>query len=281
MPSLPSSGAGIGFGVVPDVNDADTRAQFEALCAELSVRTGTSIVARPAHSPAELASLLAADSIQLAWVSPTLLLTSTQLARAVPLVSSVRQGQTAFHGAVFVRDDSLIRSLLDMRGKHAAWVAPTSASGYLFPRLVLAGHGIDPSTFFASETFHHSHGNVAKVVLGGEADVGGVHAVFEGGDSTKRLLRAPFLDNPPPGVSARIVFTTPPIPSDLIVASHTLPVAVRATLATTLASLAESVTARGPMLHIFGAESFVRFDPRTLESLREQVSYGRELGLLD
>jgi phosphonate transport system substrate-binding protein len=280
MPSFPASGSSIAFGVVPDVSDAETRAQFEALCAELSAHTGASVVPRLAHSPAELASLLAAGSIQLAWVSPTLLLTSSQLARAVPLVSSVRQGQTAFHGAVFVRDDSPIRSLLDLRGKHAAWVAPTSASGYLFPRLVLAGHGIDPSAFFASETFHHSHGNVAKVVLGGQADVGGVHAVFEGGDSTKRLLRAPFLDNSPPGVSARIVFTTPPIPSDLIIASHALPVAVRAALATTLASLGDSDTASVPMLHIFGAESFVRFDPRTLESLREQVGLWLELGML-
>jgi ABC-type phosphate/phosphonate transport system substrate-binding protein len=263
--------------VPPDVDDAQSRLAFADLCAALSRATRMPFI-RSACNRRSARGLAAARS---GWrVSPTLLLTSAELSGAVPLVSSVRQGMTTFHGAMFVREESPIRSMLDLKGTRVAWVAPTSAAGYIFPRLMLASRGIDPALLFASETFLHSHGNVASAVLNGEADVGSVHAVFEAGDPTRRVLRAPFLDLVVPGTSPRILFTTEAIPSDLIVAAARVSEQTRESLASALALLHESPVARGPVLHIFGAESFARYDEQSLQPLREQVMYGRELGVL-
>jgi phosphonate transport system substrate-binding protein len=279
--SRPPLGAGIVFGVVPDLDDTQTGTSFSLLCEVLSRRSGQRILPRRCRSPLELAQALGAGEIQLAWVSPTLLLSASALARAVPVACSMRQGLTAFHGVAFVREASPIVSVLDLKGKRAAWVAPTSAAGYFFPRMTLAGRGIDPTTFFASESFYHSHGNVAAAVLGGEADVGAVYAVFENGDPTRRLLRAPFLEREPNTPTARILFATDPIPSDLIVATASLSTETSAAIAAALKTLHEDPHAQAPLVHIFGAEAFVSHDPTSFATLREQVAYGRELGLLE
>lgn len=266
------------FGCVPDTDDERTRELLGNICDRLGKALGRKVEPHRSPSPAALASAVKAERVQIAWVSPVLLLTSPLLADAVPLASTLRQGITSYHGVLFTREDAPYRSTLDLRGARAAWVAPTSAGGYLFPRLALGSYGLDPRILFASETFHGSHGNVARAVLSGSADVGASYAVFENGDPSRPLVRAPFLDID--GGPGRVLFTTSEIPSDLIVASSVMPVDVRSALTLALESLADDRKAREAMSIVLGADAFVRFASASLEPLREQIEYGRELELL-
>jgi len=279
-PTPPSGSKPLTFGLVPDSHDDETRAVLSDFCVQLSEASHIPIRPHVAPSPAALASAFARGRVDVAWVSPTLLLTSRKLESAVPLVQSVRQGVAEYHAALFVAEDSPLKSPADLQGAHAAWVAATSAAGFIFPRLALASHGLVPDALFTTESFHDSHGAVARAVLSGHADVGATYAVFEDGDPTRPLVRAGFVDAMS-GKEARVLHVAGPIPSDLIVAAPGLAVTVRAALVTALEHLADEEGAKPAMWKLFGADRWQRFEPGALDPLREQVDTGRALGLLD
>lgn len=264
------------FGCVPHTDDDHTRARLLELCAWLSTRLGTLVRPHRAPSPEALASAYGAGRVDIAWVSPALLLTSPALADARPLVSSIRQGLASYHAALFVEKSSRFRSPSDLRGARAAWVASTSAAGYIVPRLSLAAHGLDPRELFASETFYDSHGNVARAVFGGAADVGATFAVFERGDPTAKLVRAGFLEAATG--EGRILHVSGPIPSDPIVISPKLAVHHRIELLDAFTHGASEVLPA--VRHVLGAEEFQPVRPASFDALREEIEDGRELGLL-
>jgi len=58
---------------------------------------------------------------------------------AEPLLSEVYRGSPTYKGRVFVRRDSGITSLADLRGRDIAFADPISESGYLFPLDLFVG----------------------------------------------------------------------------------------------------------------------------------------------
>jgi phosphonate transport system substrate-binding protein len=266
------------FGLVPSDDTPEIRAHVRELCASLARRIGQRVKPLIAHKPHELVWAFADSRVDLAWISPSLFVMG--LDGVTPLASSVRQGMTAYFGVLFVEASSRYRSVYDLRGARVAWAAKTSASGYVFPRLALASHGLDPRTLFGAEDCFDSHGDVAREVLSGRFDVGATFATFEGGDATKEISRAGFLDAAP-GRSGRIVFVTPPIPADLVVARNGLRTPIVDAATAWLAELDRDPTAARAVRVVIGADGFRRFDPQDLAPLRAQIEDGRTLGLID
>ncbi|MGE0785373.1 MAG: phosphate/phosphite/phosphonate ABC transporter substrate-binding protein [Sandaracinaceae bacterium] len=263
------------FGLVPVHDDVETHRAIDALAVALSNGLGCACTPVRCGSPRDLANRFLRGEVDIAWSSPTLAL--TELRDAVPLVTSVRQGVAYYHGVLFVRQDSDIKSLLDARGRTVGWVAETSASGYLFARVALASMGFAPDSFFCDERFAGSHGAVAEAVASGEADVGATFAVFEEGDATRPLLRAGFAEDLPED-GFRILFCTPPIPSDLLVASKSAMDEYGPFLREAVLALA----ARAPdaLKAVLGADEFMACRPRFFEQLRIQLEDARILGVL-
>lgn len=262
---------GFTFGVVPFDSNESSRLLLKDFCAGLSAEIDAEVLPHRAPSPAALVSAIHSGRVQAAWLSPSLLATSPRLAGVLPLVSSVREGATSYHAALFVRADSLIQRPEDLAGRRVAWVAPTSASGYLFPRAALAELGLNPATLFASETFGDSHGAVAAAVARRRADAGATFVVFERHDPTLPVARAGFLDfeDAPP---MRVIVRAGPIPSDVIVASPRLPVQLRSRLKLALQRLAARAESKRAIRALFGAEAFEPFSDasrRVFSSLLE------------
>lgn len=263
------------FGLVPSTDDPRTRLHLTDLCTLLGGLVGGVIVPHVAPSPGALASAIAAGRVQIAWLSPTLMVTTPGLSSVVPLVSSVREGVTSYHAALFVDDASPIRSVEQLAGTRVAWIAPSSASGYLFPRAALRARGLDPGRLFASEGFHNTHGRVAEAVLLGRAQVGATFVHFEGGDPTRSLVRAGFLDVVK-GRTGRVLEVAGPIPADLIASTPEVPIHARAALAMALQRLADHPSAREPLRALFGVERFAPFASAGARALRALIDLGRE-----
>ncbi len=268
---------GFTFGVVPYDNDEGSRLILKDFCLGLSREVGAEVLPHRAPSPAALVSAIHAGRVQAAWLSPSLLATSQRLASVLPLASSVREGATSYHAALFVRGDSPIQSPRDLARRRVAWVAPTSASGYLFPRAALAELGINPATFFASEAFLDSHGAVAAAVSEGRADAGATFVVFEHNDPKLTVARAGYLslESAP---SMRVIVRAGPIPSDVIVASPDLAVQLRARLTIALQSLAAGVESRRAIRALFGAEGFEPFTESSRRALSSLLETARATG---
>jgi phosphonate transport system substrate-binding protein len=73
---------------------------------------------------------------------------------------------------MYVRADSGITSLEQMRGRTMAWADPNSASGYLIPRAAMRAQGINPESFFGRSGFAGGHEQAIVAVLGRQFDAG-------------------------------------------------------------------------------------------------------------
>jgi phosphonate transport system substrate-binding protein len=94
---------------------------------------------------------------------------------------------------MYVRADSGITSLEQMRGRSMAWADPNSASGFLIPRAALRQAGISPETFFGRTGFAGGHEQAIVAVLGRQFDAGVTWASGIGEESqgfTRGMLRA-------------------------------------------------------------------------------------------
>jgi len=92
------------------------------------------------------------------------------------LLKAERKGKTVYRGEIIVRNDSGIDTIEDLRGKVFAFVNPASASGCLYPKILLMQNGIDPDTDLAEVIYPGQHTMVVVSVMNGQVDAG---AVFE------------------------------------------------------------------------------------------------------
>jgi ABC-type phosphate/phosphonate transport system substrate-binding protein len=247
---------------------------MDELCQLLEHDTGMTVSPLLAPSPSTLADALVTGKAQFAWLSPTLLLMLPKLASMVPLLSSVRQDVAFFHAVVFAAMGSRVESIADLHQVSAAWVAPTSAAGYLVPRLTLARRGVDVTSAFVREDFLGTHGAVATAVLEGRADVGATYAHFEHGDAARRLLRTGYSDAVI-GSKANVLAVSGPIPADMIVAHPDVAPAVRIAVAGALSRLPSDPVGRHALRTVIGADDFRAVTPealRELEALAEASS---------
>lgn len=90
------------------------------------------------------------------------------------VVAEEADGSIGYFAVMYVRADSGITSLEQMRGRSLAWADPNSTSGYLVPRFELRQAGIDPEPgrFFSRTGFGGGHEQATIAVLQRQFDAG-------------------------------------------------------------------------------------------------------------
>jgi phosphonate transport system substrate-binding protein len=98
------------------------------------------------------------------------------LARPVALDNT-----STYHGLIFVRKDSGIKSVGGMKGKRFAFVGKSTFAGYLFPIESFRHHGISNSKEYLKESyFTGTHRDTIYDVLEKKADIGAAkNTVFD------------------------------------------------------------------------------------------------------
>jgi phosphate/phosphite/phosphonate ABC transporter binding protein len=96
------------------------------------------------------------------------------------IVRRKRYGRDWYKGIIFTHEDKNVSSLEDLRGKSFAFVDPSSASGYLFPkaRMIDAGVAENSANFertFSSMSFLGRHDRVVRAVYRGEFAAGATY----------------------------------------------------------------------------------------------------------
>lgn len=108
--------------------------------------------------------------LDFAWLSPVSYVQAHDQANAQVLLKSVRAAGPYYWSAIITRKDTGIKSLADLRGKSIAWIDPTSAAGYTFPRAYLVGKGINPDSYFGKQTFAGKHDAAVLSLMNGTVD---------------------------------------------------------------------------------------------------------------
>ena len=85
---------------------------------------------------------------------------------------SVRYGSASYNGQIFVRADSGIETLADLKGKTFCRPDPLSTSGWVIPSITLKAAGVDPETDLAQVVDAGSHDASVAGVYNGDCDAG-------------------------------------------------------------------------------------------------------------
>jgi phosphonate transport system substrate-binding protein len=241
------------------------QAARDAFAEALESRVGSPFRVKVFGSYESLALAVESGSVAFAWLPPALAVQLVDRDRATPLVSLVRDGSAEYRGTVFVRGDSSIRGVEDLRGKRFAWVDELSCAGYLFPRRALTERGFGENSF-ADERFLGSHAAVGRAVAAGDADAGATFLHVADDDLAGTEVVAGWADATTDAM--RTLLVTDPIPTDLVCASSHVAPALAEAVGTALAALHTEDASSRILRELFGVTRFEPADIGRYEAVR-------------
>jgi phosphonate transport system substrate-binding protein len=162
------------IGIEPEHNIFDQVERYRYLADYLSDQLGVEIKLTVMSRYGEVIKRFKTLRLDGAFLSPYTATMGIKELDLEPLVNSVNlNGESTTQGYIFVRKDSNIHSMADMRGGSIAFVDPATLEGYLFPLVFLKQHGVNNiNGFFNRYYFTGSHASTIYAVLDGRADIG-------------------------------------------------------------------------------------------------------------
>lgn len=139
---------------------------FQAICNYLSEE-----LKRPVHlvfttSYSDLQDRFGEGKIDIVFGEPYNYVLAKEKYGARALVIRKLEGSTEYRSYIFVREESNINTLHDLKGKRFSFTDEISTSGYLLPRIMMFDEGIhDPNIFFSEVKFKRTYQDVLESVL--------------------------------------------------------------------------------------------------------------------
>jgi phosphonate transport system substrate-binding protein len=232
---------------------------------DVGIREGRILMAKDAQ---QMASYLRRGRVD--WVTETsgTGMALEQRAGARPLLLTERNGVSSYRSVFFVRRDSPVTRLEDLRGRTLAMQSVLSTSAYLVPAMTLLDHGVQPEILLSP-----------KDVPAADS-VGYVFARSELNISTyvhKRLVDAGVISNldwedarsVPPAfrTDLRVIHRSEPLPRALEMVRRDLDPVVRRRLQEVLLEASRDPQAKVALHKFFGTTGFHAVDPANQRAL--------------
>jgi len=167
----------IRIGMLGGENDADRLARFGGYQKILEETFGVPVKLLMAADYAGVIQAFAAKQVDAAYMSPAAYAAAWMESNGnvYPILTTLeKDGTNSYVALMYVRADSGITNLEQMKGKSVGWADPNSASGYLIPRAEFRAAGIDPETgkYFGRTGFAGGHEQAMVAVIGKQYDAG-------------------------------------------------------------------------------------------------------------
>src|SRR5262245_15888806 len=160
--------------LTPSQKPTDLLAAGEEFGRVLGGLVGVPVRVTVASDYAAVVEALRNRTADLAFVHPVGYVLANREAKAVIVAKNQWHGKTTFSARFYVRKDSGLKTLEDLRGKTIAFVDPASSSGFIYPMVLLIQRGLvqnrDPKTFFREVVFSGSHDASMRSLLNGHVD---------------------------------------------------------------------------------------------------------------
>jgi phosphonate transport system substrate-binding protein len=162
------------IGLTPEQNIFQQLERYEPIADYISQRVGARIELKILTRYGNVIDNFASLELDAAYLgSFTYTLAHEKIGVEVIARPETISGESTYHGLIFVRKDSKIKTIADMKGKVLAFVDQATMAGFIFPLAYLKRNGIeDYRTYFREAYFTGTHENAIHDVLNGKADVG-------------------------------------------------------------------------------------------------------------
>ena len=167
----------IRIGMLGGENDADRLARYGGYQKILESQFEVPVKLVLAADYAGVIQAFAARQVDACFMSPAAYASAwlESNGNVVPILTTLeKDGTNSYVALMYVRADSGISTLEQMKGRSVAWSDPNSASGYLIPRAEFRAAGIDPepNKYFGRTGFAGGHEQAVVAVLGKQYDAG-------------------------------------------------------------------------------------------------------------
>ncbi|TCD13343.1 phosphate/phosphite/phosphonate ABC transporter substrate-binding protein [Oricola cellulosilytica] len=189
---------------------------------------------------------------------------------AVPLLSEVYRGAPSYTGRIFIRRDSGIQTLADLRDRDIAFADPISESGYLYPLTEFVQAGLiqspgEAEAFFGRIFFAGGYQQAMQAMAEGLVDAAGASQY------------ADLLLTPDQQAQVTWIAESEAIPSHLVIARPGLDSDLQARFVDAMMKLNEPEN-RDKLQYLYGPDGYVKADPADHDGVRDMA---RRYGLLE
>lgn len=218
---------------------------YQRLAERLSERTDFDFEVSRLINDEQAVEALCSGLVDLAWLAISAYLMANEECKIEVQFMATSQGSATRVAQIMIQSAQArqarglapIRSLEDLNGKVFAFTEPQSATGYYFPKALLADAGVKPG----EEVFVGGDSQAALVVYTGEADAAAAYWGPPQADGSPGDARASLLKAYPDVVDVvRIIRLSEPIPREPLVFRRNLPSEVKDKLIAAFVSLARS-----------------------------------------
>ena len=167
----------IKMGFVPLKNSEKLVEDLKPISDYLSERLGVKVEAFTASNYIGVVEGLGSGSVDFGIIPPFSSLLAQKQSNAKPILTSKgKTGKPGYTAELYVRKDSGIKSLQDVKGKKVAFVDPSSSSGYIYPGAMLVEAGLNLEKDISYQ-FSGGHDKSLQLLLNKDVDV---IATFDG-----------------------------------------------------------------------------------------------------
>jgi phosphonate transport system substrate-binding protein len=200
----------------------------------------------------------------LAFTHPVGYVLANREAKATIVVRNLWHGKATFTARIYVRKDSGIAAVEELRGRTIAFVDPASSSGYIYPMVMLVQRGLvknrDPKTLFREVMFAGSHDAGMRALQNGHVDA---LASFD-------QAREQYIKDPAERERITWVIESPPIPESGICAREGLDPALVARVRAALLQIKAPAHA-AVLKRLYDIDGFEPADDRDYDPVRAAV----------
>lgn len=248
---------------VPFSDAGKLSAGVNAIAAAMEKSTGLKWKVAVPTSYASTIEGLCAGQVDIAFLAPLAYALAADKGCADVMLASKFGNDVTYKGQILVRADSGITDVKGLKGKKFAFVDPLSASGTLYPSLLVKQKtGEEPRTFFKETVFAGGHDKAILALYTGSVD--GAASYIDARDG----LVATFPDIK---TKTRVIDTTPDIPNDNVSASKRLPAEVKKQISDALFAFSNTDDGKKQLKATFGIDGYQPVGNDFYESVREAV----------
>jgi len=267
-PKTVPQGPEIVFGLIPEQNIFAQMDRYEQLSDYLSARIGRPIRWRVVPYYGTIIDYFRSSEVDGAFLgSFSYVLVHTMTGAEVLVRAEDLYGRSMSRGVIFVRKDSRIKSIRDMKGKRFAFVDKATASGYLLPLAYFRKKGIENyKTYLKEVYFAGTYTEAIHDVLDGKADIGAAkNTVFEKVEATDIRVKNELI----------VLERFPEVPESGLVIRKGLDATLKKKLKQVLLDMYKDPDGQN-VLEKFGARRFIETTDDDYKSVYE---YAREVGV--